>query len=551
VIQRSDKGPLTEFVLELQDTADGKFLVTTDTNGSFAAPSPLKLGPVHVRVLDHPDRKAAVWTQTFETTEWESHEIELVIQPGPTFRLAITPAGIPVRELEARLVQDRDKAEPWKVYFDPIHEGDPPWVRFPSSSSGPHGEHQLEVRSRNGLWFGAANVTRGWGVEPGVVRIDLQPRAAIAGRVIDADGTALEAVSVKLRLSSMTEKSPPREVFTARDGSFQFDVLPVERATLSASQFRYEPVDGQPVELVAGQSTAQVLTMRRLPSGGSIRARVTSETGHYDASSSVTLSSLRNGMKGVVLETADIEWKDEGGRRTGFCEFKDVPDAKYRVTVLTRRELRELTPEVEPARVEAVPPAALDFLVRDSVARADLAFRAHDALTGAEIEGFDSLFALGAKGQFTYDFGAGDEQPLLRGVPLTESFRWRVDKFGYKGISGTDRDFTLEEIHDGRTHRIAEIALQPGWADVVRVTERVTSRKTETPLQGARVLLDGKLAGVTDAEGLLSLDEAAPPRVIRVELEGWRGEDVRAPGTARTRRSLWIGFDMTQQTVRR
>lgn len=543
VIRRSDKSPLAEFALELRDETDRKLLVITDADGRFAAPSPLALGVVQARVLDHPDRTASVWTKEFARSEWESHEVELVFEPGPTFRLAIRPDNVPVRELVVRLIFDREP-NPSRLEFDPIHEGTPPWVRLPGSSMGPNGNHRLEVRSRDGLLFGSAPVSRGWGIEPNVVRIDLESRAAIAGRVVETDGTRLAGASVKLRLASTAPSAPPREAWTARDGAFQFGVLPVDRATLSASLFRYEPVDGQMVALAAGRSTAQLITMRRLLSAGSIRARVTSETGRFDSLSELALMSLADGNRGAVIESVQIEWVDESGRRVGHAELKDIPAGKYRVAGITHGDWNELRPEWTPARVEVSPPKELEFVVRDNVARADLVFRVRDAATGVAIPDFDALVKLEPFGD--YESGSDRPQPILRGVPLDRRFVWRVDKlgYGYQPATGSETDFNLEEVHNGRTQRIAEVALRAGWADVVRVTER----RSKEPMQGASVIVDGKLAGVTDEKGLLPLEAESAhsiPRLIEVKRDGWRTERADFTGTGRIRHSLFIEVEMS------
>lgn len=538
VIEEAGSRPLPEFTLELRDATDRKVHATTDVDGRFIVPTVLAPGIVRVRPLDHPERKAAVRTLTFEPIAWESREVEIAVITGPTFRLSIAPKTVAARDLEARLILDRER-NPTHVAFDPVREGNPPWVRLPENSWGRNGQHRLEVRSRDGLLFGAASVSRGFGVEPGLVRIDLEPRATIRGRVVTSDGIPLANVNVDLRLTSVAaEPKLPHAVMTEADGAFRFDLLPAGRAVLAASLYRFEPIDGLTVDLVAGQSTEQTIALRGLPSVGSIRTRVTSETGRFDQPSEISLSSFRDSERGEYVEAVKVEWTGEPGHRMGNCEFKDVPAGRYRVTAETASLWNELTPAWDPSSVETSPPSELTFVVRDSVARADLVFRVQDAATGTAIVSFDSYLQLGPQWQYVSSFGSGDT--VLRGFPLTRTLLWRIDKQGYRSVLGSEKDFDLEEIRDGRTQRIREISLQTGWADIVHVTER----ETKKPMQGVRVLVDGSLAGVTDEAGCLSLSGDVSPGEIQVEHDGWRptGKDSRS--RSGSRKSLWIEVEM-------
>jgi hypothetical protein len=161
----------------------------------------------------------------------------------------------------------------------------------------------------------------------GPIRIDLQPGAVIAGKVVNAEGQGVRGMQLRilgLRELQVGNTSAPTVLSTfgagldrmnsASDGSFRFDALPIGQYTLVAGDQAFDPrasavvTTGQEdVELVIGQVTApganisgsvvrggdgaplvkvkiEANRVQRTGSGwaaGSVRSVMTNENGEY------------------------------------------------------------------------------------------------------------------------------------------------------------------------------------------------------------------------------------------------------------------------------
>jgi hypothetical protein len=266
--------------------------------------------------------------------------------------------------------------------------------------------------------------------------------------------------------------------------------------------------------------------------GGSIRVRVTSDTGNFDS-----LFVMGLFADGEVVKSLRVEWTGEPGRRLGTCEFKDLPAGSYHVTAVGPENKEGRSIEWEPRRVVTTPPSVVEFKVHDA-ARSDLVFRLHDGATGAaDLTGYDWYLEVGEQRRSGH---RDDAEAVFLQLPQHRRLRWRIDKPGYQSVIGTEKDFGPEERNKGVLQRIAKVGMRAGWGDVVRVTERDSKK----PIQGARVLLDGEAAGVTDDAGLLQVTRPTPPRAIRVEREGWRAQGDDGNRLGGERRSVWLEIEM-------
>ena len=82
---------------------------------------------------------------------------------------------------------------------------------------------------------------------------------------------------------------------------------------------------------------------------------------------------------------------------------------------------------------------------------------------------------------------------------------------GYRLATGDEAD-----IPEGADPRIVVAALERGWGDTFVVTTR-----DREPLQGVELLVDGTSVGLSDVQGMLSINLAAKPRALEFRYKDW------------------------------
>ncbi len=528
LIDEDTREPLPHYLLKLQDEAGARLDVTTDDKGRFVTTAKLAHGSIQVRPIDHPKRRAKAAPITREFPPPEGRELEITTRSGPTFRLAIVPDTVPAGSLEARLrVSGKDVRS--SQDYDPVREGTPPWVRLPPVTGESLEARGIDVRDRDGLWSGRAEVNRVAGVAHEVVRVVLEPRARFSGRVVDDRSRPIANANVSMKFVAGETVGQERTATTEADGAWRFDHLPAGTVSVSVRAFRYEPQTDVRIALVPGDVSDRTITLARMPPAGSIRGRVTSESGGYDSPARAMLT-LVDSTDAMPPQHAQIVWNDSAGQRVGTFEFTELPAGKYRIAGKSEGNWYELAPEWKPGSLFASPPDdGVSFLILDSTARADLVLRVTDADTGESIDGARGWFQIGKKSGRARDVDSGGI--AISGFPYEETLRWRIDKAGYRPVIGDAASFAIETRSDGKTQRIAEVALARGWGDLYRVADK----DGKNGLAGARILLDGVEAGVTDSEGFVLARAQERPKEIRFEYRDWvvRGRIDTTPATRR------------------
>lgn len=107
--------------------------------------------------------------------------------------------------------------------------------------------------------------------------------------------------------------------------------------------------------------------------------------------------------------------------------------------------------------------------------------------------------------------------------PTARPFRWTVRREGCRAVHGDHEDF----VDAGAGRFFADAPLIPGWSTEVRVTDRQGA-----PVEGAEVLSDGQLLGITDAEGSAHVDAETLPKELQVvAMDGaWQEPSKTVPG---------------------
>src|SRR5262249_23295964 len=113
------------------------------------------------------------------------------------------------------------------------------------------------------------------------------------------------------------------------------------------------------------------------------------------------------------------------------------------------------------------------------------------------------------------------DEPFERRLPLDRGFRWRAEARGFQGESGDERDFSLVERGPLRTDRILDLGLQRGWAERFRAVRAADRR----PRAGVEIVLDGRSAGKTGEDGMLTVRLSEKPRTVEARYKDWRLAD--------------------------
>jgi hypothetical protein len=512
--------PLPEFLLAFEDSAGRRLEATTDEQGRFATTEPLAAGALRVTPVDDPRRRAkpAPIEREIALVEGAFAELDLEVPCGPTYRLSIAPAvGPDLALLEARL-RLRTEDNPWTA-FTPVRAGTPPWVRFAPVPAEISRAELVGVRSTDGTWSGAsspATVVRG--IAPGILGVTLDARAVLCGRVIDLEGAPVRDALVNLEATTPSGQGIRNRASTDKDGRYRFEFLMAGTGTLGVRSLRHAAQE-IPVTLVPKETATRDFSLVALPPAGAIRGAIRSETGGYVPRVTVSLSSAdpERSFNTISIEPS---WETVEGRKVGKFEFPALPSGRYSIGVN-----RDDWLQWDPSRLTASPPFDdANFLVHDDRTIADFVLRVRDTDNGSALERFFASMDLG-NGRNIDRMRNGGETVLAR-FPLDRGFRWRVDHEGYRPETGDERDFSIQEIRDGKIVRIADVGLRPGWGDTFRVVRRGNNK----PIEGAKILLDGREAGSTRADGTVAIHAPRKPEKVEVAWQDWRvvgGIDVR------------------------
>lgn len=518
VVDAATGEPLPGYSLDLRDSERRTARVVTNESGHFASIDTLVAGPLAIRARELArDFDPRLATELRVGEDGSAREIEVRVESGPTYRLAITPPDAsPVERMSAVLVASSARDAP--RMRGTLGEDDAPWVRFaPTSSDASEGEIVLD--SRDGVWRGRAKVRIGRGVQPGVVSIVLESFAALEVRVVGADDQGLARAIVTWTPNTGGRS---REQTTRDGGVVVWERAAAESALLTVRLTRYLDFE-MPLVLEKGVRRVEIVKLVRAPSAGAIRGTVVSDTGTYEREVDLRLLPLADGRGGVSQVSTKVEWSDVAGAKVGRFEFEDLPIGRWHCQVSEDDWYRW-----ESRRVEVeVPRSDLVFVVHDAVPVADLEFQPRDE-NGAVFSGAIAVRFL-VKGEQRLYRGS-DGRVLVESFPVDSPLRWRVDSDGRAAVFGGWGDLSPLASVGGRERRGAAPILESGWAQAFRVVRHDNSRA----VAGAKALVDGREAGVTGADGRIVLRAGTRPARVQFRFKDWnmRGNAVLSPTNA-------------------
>ena len=512
--------PLPFYLLRVTDSLGKREDIFTDEHGRYAAASPVPSGPVRIQPMDsvlHPRSLPEIVREH----RAEEGALDLSVPSGPTFRLSITPAdAVPPTELRASLHVAGYAYERGGVGDEPVRTplgGEAPWVRFAPVSEDFDRAEGVELASDNGLWVGWGAATAVRGVVPEIVQVALESRGVLQGRVVDEHGAVVAGAHVFLANLTTSKGRVASFKETDAEGRFRMVQLREGSGTLTVQSLRHKPQEVA-VRLVPGQIATQDFVLETLATAGDIRGRIESETGTYAPSMSVTLRVKEGPAVAIGRQQstkASVAWQEIDGRKVGVFEFLKLPEGKYELLVSDSSWLRW-----ESKTIPVVPPSSdARFLVHDAVALADFAFRPRDADNGLELGG--AIASIESKNGAHVWKKLAFEAPVLERFPVGVGFRWRLDLDGYRPKTGDEKDFAVEETRGGRAWRFAEVQLERGWEE----TFRIQGSAKRKPLAGATVRLDGRDAGTSGHDGLVTVRSPDKPRVIEVVYRDWTPQE--------------------------
>lgn len=532
--------PLPVYALRIQDSSGRWEDVMTDESGRFATGSPMVGGTIRITPFDEPSHRRSLPGIAVERSidDGEARDLDLSVPCGPTYRLAISPVDAVVSTTFSAILLIRNQDDRRSLGPEPLRAGDPPWVRFAPVPKDFDRCDRIEIRDKGGIWLGSAKVSALAGIVPGLVDLVLDARAVLLGKAVDREGRPVRGAGIVFEGVAASGKAYERKASTRVDGEFRIEYLLAGSGAVSVRSLRHIGQDAA-IRLPAGAVTRQDFILAPWPAAGAIRGRVESETGSYEAEVEVVLRPLSGTANS---ETKKVSWEERSGRRMGVFEFGALPAGEY-----------ELTPRDggwfvwEPLTLLASPPSEVArFLVHDDLAHADFAFRTRDAETGANL---DAVFAWwnvrggqggqGGQGGSTGSKKVPSGERFLTRFPLGRSIRWRLDRAGYRPAFGDEKAFAVEELHEGGVWRIAEVELAPGWGEVFRVV----GRGQKKPIEGAKILLDGREAGTTNKDGRCTALARERPQRVEVVYRDWQivsPVDLRPAWKRKDKRSVEI-----------
>jgi hypothetical protein len=502
----------------------------TDEHGRFSfGPGSLddKAQEIAVILVDHPSiRRRNVREQHRIKRATGEAPFELPVQidfaTGPTvaFELEL-PKGLEASDFRAGLHWSPPGPDTWShtdfeadlraaLDFGP-HPGRP-WVRFGEPSY--HDDRAwIELRSKDKRWRGGAWLTKLVGVadKPLVVKFEASTR--LTGRFTWPVGVEVEHVQ-KLRLSELRAGEPAGPLLcgsAGRDGEFKFNYLRPGRYRLWTNDAHWKPFELE-FDLAPGDNDVGVhaLIPRRVV--GSLHVVIRTKSGRFEGACHVSLSDTPLSHDAPFDHTIDFEPVDEDDETSELVaewEFDNVTEGDWFLYVHCHNGF-EFPESVTVVRVESEF-AEVEIVLDDP--SVDVRVEIVESETGQPCTEAEFAWRCGDDRETE----SGASVTLSRLPDMPERFTWIAWAPGRQLALGSGRDFERTVRADGGVELARRIELAPGFSRRVRVC----TRGEDAPIEGAEILCDGELAGISGADGTFVVRRETRPERISVRKPGW------------------------------
>ncbi len=516
LVDRDDRQPLPQFAVRLvrnPDQRDEGEVLVSDEQGELQIPGGYRGQPFLLSALDdEQDPGFDVDDFAFAAESWPAADtvLEVPFATGPTYSLLFDQVP-PEGELQATLIAGDDVHHAIGNPGTRVRRSAQSWVRLrPSAASAArsgYGPWSLVVTASTGDWLasGAVQVVRGVQREPvllhgmGCGSIVVTP--TIGQRPPTAAG--IHASVYRLDANDAPTGRDRTRHIDSRQTSGYFDFLAAGRYRVYVRHhdaLHEEVVDVPVGARVVVKCDFAPTTPRMLE----VVAR--SQTGTREL---FVLSFVAREVGGTRTMWSRYVRKEPGRQ---IHAFDGLDDQDW---IIELQPTPHLPPWATMQQRVAGNATAVEFVCLDANAppAGAVCVRVLDADSGKVIEGAgvtaicDAMVHL----QTTTDAtGVATLSPYVAGKPMQLLVR------------AVDRAAVLLDVMPNAQLDAppVEVRLRSGWGTLLTVY-RASDELRPQPLAGVRVVVDGAFAGVTDANGLLLLNAAAPPRRIDLQHTDW------------------------------
>lgn len=513
LIDHSTKQAVAEFEVSVELRGREPIRLVTDAEGFFStkeeyAKTRYSLGLIdHVRSPEPNGRGRARVAHDPELAELREFRVDV----GPRFELELVDsqgkAILDANQYDAFLYRDRPLARALPDGTDapraPLRGDGMTWARFRDRhcevvlAGGPW---WLEVRSLDGL-FGGGTRIESLRPDASRLRVAVEPRCVLDGRVLDQNGDPLAGAA--LRLKQAADLIWYDVQAADENGEFRFANLEDGEYELAVCDPRAQGMRW-PVSLApAAKDGMETIAVMRFVETGLLVGQLSSRTGEYKGAGEIVLEALDKEL--FQRPHATLHWiaLDDGSHIANF-EIEVPVGERYRlvldtIDIFDWGGIAEASSEDSPLTVE------LDDR------RQLLEILIEDASDASDIEEAEVAVQLGL-----YNDWLNGTYVEVEDIPLSarpETLSWCVTAPGYVPVFGDLSAFDALE----RGARALTVRLERGWGNRIEVYDRRTLR----PLSGVSVKLNGKLVGVTQG-GWLDVRLESEPELLELSLEGWR-----------------------------
>ncbi|MEM7306619.1 MAG: RNA polymerase sigma factor [Planctomycetota bacterium] len=544
---------------ELPDLS-GVELVRTDEAGRFVSERAYESGsfelvPIEDWRFAHPRMEPFRITQPREplavehdAEEPEAHTYEL--ETGAVFAIDCPKALELGADNVMAIYSYLDHFPPGYFRPAPLQLEPVPFVRMRTDHASTHASqvNNLRLVSLDGFWSGSIPMELPESIATQFVAFELEARALVE---IDLDfGPRRPPFVVELQywqgaVDPTAAETPEPDIIELQA---KFDGTDLEQAIvkyvrtglvtigLKANTCEYW---FRVVDLVPGLNSLEALVLPDPSATGRIEGRVVHMgEGPPEPIVGVRANATLNGEP--TFQMQDLEFHEEGAVWVADFTFTHLPVATHTVW-FDKGGPATWDPKtfaVEPDRMSVeVNGPPLEFELHTDLVRTSLKIRARDAVTGDKIRDFAvSVFV---PGNWLRSREA-DARAGRVSMKLIGDLEGGIVSLAAEGH--IRRDVPLSEAAETSKGLELEVELEPGWGGPVYASHV----DTEEPLAGMRVLLDGALAAVTDAEGQAQIAVPSAPERVDFELDGY--EVIRQGGWVdREGNVIDVGLDPIRQ----